>query len=260
VLFDSKQYPQAKEVLVKLSRDNPDDTRLAYYAGRSLIRASENAKAIEYLERATEAEDAQADAYYLLGRAYIARVNEVNLFKKLGVVKKAKAAWIKSLQLDDTHLRSRYALASFYLSAPSIAGGDLDQAQRELAILEVQHPEYAVTVKAILKEKEGNIEAAYKYYLEAEQRITDKAFPPFGTAQFLIRQERYDEALAALNRYAQKDKAWDDPPDLFVHFVRGIIYTAQNDADAARRELQTALTLNPNKAILDQIEDRLADL
>lgn len=258
-LFDNKQYLQAKEIMVKLAGDNPGNARFAYYAGRSLFRAREFEQAIEYLEKAAQLKE-QADVYYLLGVAYISRVGEVNLFRKLGMVKKAKAAWIKTLQLDQSHLRSRYALASFYLNAPAIAGGDLDEAQRQLAILDVQHPDYAIIVKAILKEKEGKIEEAYKSYREAEQRITDRAFPPFNTAQFLYRQKRYEEALAALNRYTGLQKAWDDPAELFVHLVRGNIYADQNDADAARRELTTALALNPDKSLVDLIEQRLADL
>jgi tetratricopeptide (TPR) repeat protein len=259
-LFNGKQYPQAKEILVGLARDDPDNTRLAYYAGRSFIRSRQPLKAIEYLERATQTEAADADGYYLLGVAYIARINEVNLFRKLGVARKAKTAWIKSLQLDESHLRSRYALTNFYVNAPSIAGGDVDLAKRELAVLEAQHPDYAVIVKALLQEKEGNIEAAYEHFREAERRITDRAFPPFNTAQFLLRQKRYDEALGALNRYNQLDKAWDDPAELFVHLVTGNIYAELNDPNAARRELRTALSLQPSEAITDLIEEQLADL
>ena len=259
-LFSGKQYPEAKEILVGLARNDPANTRLAYYAGRSFIKSRQPRKAIEYLQRATQTEAADADGYYLLGVAYIARINEVNVFRKLGVARKAKAAWIKSLQLDESHLRSRYALANFYINAPSIAGGDVDQAKRELVILQARHPDYAVIVKAILQEKEGNIEAAHELFRESERRITDRAFPPFNTAQFLYRQKRYDEALAALTRYNQLDKAWDDPAELFVHLVTGNIYAELNDTNAARREFRTALSLQPSEAITELIEEQLADL
>jgi tetratricopeptide (TPR) repeat protein len=260
-LFDEGDYARAKSIFERLQRESPEHPRINYYLGKSYIKERNYDSALKYLEKSLALDQSYPDAHYLQGIAYISLLNDVGIFKKLRYASKTKKAWQAALELNNNHLQSRFALASFYMNAPGIAGGDMDEAERQIDLLLDLHQGYGALATAIFLEKNDKILAAEEHFVSAVTKIDDRAGPLFNQANFYVRQERYSESLAKLEAYVASDqKSWDDPDDLFVHLLRANIMAGLNDHSSARVELEHALTLNPGDSIKKAILDRMDKL
>jgi len=260
-LFAERDFAAAKSIFETLQREDPENPRINYYLGKSHIKERNYRSAFKYLEKSLEKDNTQPDTQYLLGITYISLLNDVSIFKKLSYASKTRKAWQAALDLDSNHLQSRFALASFYMNAPGIAGGDMDEAEKQIQILLNLHHGYGTLATAIYLEKSDKIVAAEEHFTSAVSKIDDRAGPLFNLANFYIRQERYNESLAKLEAYVASDqKSWDDPGDLFVHLLRANIMTGLSDHSSARDELEQALALNPSDSIREAILDRMDKL
>jgi tetratricopeptide (TPR) repeat protein len=260
-LFADGNYPAAKSAFETLQQKDPDHPHINYYLARSYIRERNYPAALRHLEQSLEQDNTNPNAHYLQGIAYISLLNEVSIFKKMSYASKTRKAWQAALGLDSNHRQSRYALASFYMNAPGIAGGDMDRAEAQIEMLLHLHPGYGTLATAILLEKRGQVKEAEEHFVSAVSMIDDRAGPLFNLANFYLRQERFEESLVQLEAYvASSQKSWDDPDDLFVHIVRASIMAGLNDSTSARKELEQALTLNPSKSIKATIMDRMENL
>lgn len=260
-LFNQGDFVAAKLVFETLQRDDPEHPRINYHLAKSYIKERHYRSAFKLLKKSLEMDQTHPDTQYLLGIAYISLLNDVGIFRKLSYARKVKKAWQKALELDRNHLQSRFALSSYYMNAPGIAGGDMDEAEKQIALLFQLHQGYGALATAIFLEKNDKIAVAEQYFAKAVLEIDDRAGPLFNQANFYLRQQRYDEALTKLQAYVASDrKSWDDPDDLFVHILRASIKSGLGDNSSAKWELEQALALDPGTTIHKVILDRMAEL
>jgi tetratricopeptide (TPR) repeat protein len=260
-LFARGDFTAAKSIFQALQQENPAYAGVNFHLAKSHIKERNFTAAIKHLDKSLEIDNSRADAHYLLGIAYVSLLGEVNIFKKLSYANKAKKAWEAALRLDNNHLQSRFALTSYLMNAPGIAGGDMDEAEKQIKIISSLHEGYGALASAIYLEKNDRAEEAENLFAKAVNNISDRAGPLFNQANFYTRQERYDEALATLEAYVGSDtKSWDDPADLFVHILRARIRAGMGDTTSAKKELQQALALKPSNSIHKFIETQMADL
>jgi tetratricopeptide (TPR) repeat protein len=93
-------------------------------AGRAALERGDADQAAVQLEKAVGAKPASPEAHYWLGMAYGAQTQRAGLLSKMGLAKKAKAEFLRTVELDPNSIDARFRLLEFYVAAPGIAGGD----------------------------------------------------------------------------------------------------------------------------------------
>jgi len=107
-----------------------------------------------------------SSSHLLFGRILSAQIQKVSLFRKAGLVGKAKAQFEAAVASDPKSIPARLGLMDFYSGAPGIMGGSWDKATaqaQEIAKLDVSEGHYAL----------GDLDLDKKNYAEAEREYKE---------------------------------------------------------------------------------------
>ena len=116
---------QAYKLLNK-SYQNSIDGQVLY--ARLLFRQDKTEDSYDLLEQLSEDNKDNADIAYYFGRSSIVMAQKVSIFSKLSYASDALDAWKHALALHPNHIDTLSGLIGFHIGAPSIAGGDIEQA------------------------------------------------------------------------------------------------------------------------------------
>jgi Flp pilus assembly protein TadD len=151
--------------------------------------------------KAVEAFPNSAELHYLRG-VIMGNQAQSSIFSALGYAEKSLKSFIKATELEPTTIKYRKALMSFYLAAPSIAGGDEDLALEQLKVIqkadELEGASSQVSFYLMTDEPEQAIQALQK-------AITD--FPTevnfvFRLAAYYAQEEDYKKAMPLFQQAA----------------------------------------------------------
>jgi len=257
--FDGKAYPEARSYFERLTHDDPGNPVIAYNLGRCYFKTGQIKNAVESLERAVALDEKNAQYHYFLGMAYASYVNEVGMFRKLGVAKKMKSAWFTAATLDEEHKLSQIAVIGFYLRAPGLAGGSLEEGARRMALLKQKYPDEVFPMEGSLAEKQEQFDDAERIFrktVEADRTPRNL----FGLASFLSRMKKYDEAVALIEEYLTLNLSWDDPSKALAYFMLGSIFSERKMNAEAMAAFQLAKTENNIQSFDEQIQARMKKL
>jgi len=258
-MFDSKKYQKAQQYFNKLSEDYPKDAAVAYYLGRSYFHSRKLEDAVKSLEKAVKLDGKNAEYHYLLGLACASYINEVGMFKKMGVAKKMKNSWITATELDASHKDAQIALISFYLNAPEMVGGSAEEAAKSLKVLKQNYPDKVFPVEGVVAEKKEQYDQADKLFRQAiESEKTPMSV--FNLASYLLRRKQNDEAISLFNEYLAMDRSWKDPNKAFTHFRLGDAYAGCKKYSEANKEYLIAQNENNDKNLGKMIKKVLRRL
>jgi len=255
--YEQRDYSNAVEKLEKI-RSNEAET--LFPLAVSQFRTGEYKAADKTVEKLISLSPTDGDAYYLKGLIQMGLLNEVSMFRKLGVAKAALAAWEKSVEVQPDHVTGAYAVFSFLVNAPGMAGGDLERAKTMLPEIMALSPTYGEMAKGVLAAKEEKAEVALAHFVKATSTAGEDAGPWFGAAQFYVQNNEPAKALEALAQYRQLPKRWNDPVDANVLLLQGRALALQGNKGEARNSLEQALSLAGNDRTRDFIEDELDKL
>lgn len=255
---EARQFDTAIEQLSRLSKTR-EAPIYQFHLARIQHRAGDYDEALETIEDLLESHPEHDDAHYLAGLIHLSLVNEVNIFRKVGVAKRALAAWQQAVDINPAHIDARYAVFAFYANAPGIAGGDVEEAERLSRELEKQNAGYGAMATGVLASQSEDFEAAEAAFREAA-RLLDRAGPHFVLAQHYAGREQWKQVLEELDLYAEKRKRWWDPDITAVHLLRARAFAALGDPATARTEAERGLALSPNEQIRDLLEDTVRSL
>ena len=258
--FAAAQYDAALTQLKLLSSQQQNDPMITYYLARSYFHDGQFKQARTLLEASIRNHPDHSESHFLLGSVKMTMVSDVNLFRKLGLVRSALTSWQDAVALNGQHIEGRYGIASFYTSAPGIVGGDLEKARSQLKLLRQISEPYSLLVDSSLSAKDDDFVTAEKLLLEAIAAIPDRAFPTLILANFYFRQDRFRDALEAVESYRQRHRTWNDPNESQTALLAGRIYVALDDVANAKREFNLALTSKPSNALKKQIKKGLNNL
>lgn len=258
--FEKGQYELAKSGFQELHRENPNDPQLAFYLARSLYRHQELEAAETILLKSLEQFSSHVESQYLLGSVHLSRVAEVNVFRKAGLASSAVTAWEQAVALDPTHAEALYGVASFYLTAPGIAGGDKDLGMQRLAELEALSPPWALLTQASLAMRDERYEQAEQLFKTAIKGISGRAFPSLMLTNLYVKQEKFDLALTQLEVYKSRAKTWNDPGLAQTELMAGKIYEGLDRTQAAIKSYEIVLNEVAHRQIKKQATDALKDL
>lgn len=90
-------------------------------------------EAIRYAEKAIKLDDQNAMCHLWLGHAYGEKAGVASFYRKKHYASLCKSEYERAVALEPDNLVMRWALMVFFMKAPGMAGGSLDEAQNQIA-------------------------------------------------------------------------------------------------------------------------------
>jgi predicted Zn-dependent protease len=258
--FQNGQYETALEHFRKLHAESPQDPDLTFFLARSLYRKLELKTAEELLNDSLKRHPGHVESHYLLGSVQLSLVAEVNIFRKAGLAKMAVKSWEQAVTLDPQHAEALYGVASFYSSAPGIAGGDPELGEQRIVALQKLSPAWADLTRASIAARAEEFAESEKLFKTAIDGIPGRAFPTLMLANLYLKQEQYESALKMLDQYCKRDKTWNDPGEEQTALLAGKIYQGLDKTEAAIASFEIVKRGVANRAMREQAEDALEKL
>lgn len=243
-----------------LHERHPEDPELAYYLGRSLYHQRQLEEADEVLSSNIERYPEHVESHYVLGSVKLTRVSEVSVFRKIGMAKAAIGAWEQTVELDPDHVEALYGVVEFYFNAPGMAGGDKELAETRLAELAELSEPWANLSRASRALRAKSYQDAEALFQSAIAGIPNRAFPQLMLANAYLQQDKFHDALKALDTYKQRERTWNDPGVTQTELMAARIYQGLGDTRLAKQSIQRVLENHPADNIREQAEELLASL
>jgi tetratricopeptide (TPR) repeat protein len=280
-LFEEGRWGDAEGVFKEILESEPTNTTAIQHIGRIYYWRKDHDTALEWLQKAVELEEDNADHHFWLAAAYGRKAQKAGPFTKIGLAKKTKRNFLRAIELNPDHVRARDGLVRFYLQAPGIVGGSDKQAYVELEEIKKRDSVWAHRSYARIHEHEKNYEAAEKEHLAAIEEDPDNTDLYFDLDDFYLKIEDYegsfrimekqlktqpaelealynigktgaisgtnlDRAVECLTAYLESDIVESDPPLYKAHYQLGRIYQQRGELEPAASEYEQALALNSN--------------
>lgn len=202
--FEAGDLQQAEQLFLEQKQD---PLAKAYLARIALESDIDDAEA--WIEKALAQDDDNAEIHY--HRAIVmARQAQNSIFSAMGYAKKSRQSFERAVSLEPDNIEYLDGLFTFHVNAPSIAGGDMEQAK-------------ALVEKIAALDKKAGLLAKFEYLVEsdqpqaAEQLMTEAQrtyanIPDFffHAGMYYQREEDYAKAFEALAQSAEKLAESDD--------------------------------------------------
>lgn len=198
------------------------------------------------------------DSLYLKGLIYLTEVRAVNVFKKIGTAKKALQAWEQAIQADPNHILALFAVAAFYVNAPSFAGGDLDAAQARLPRILALDPHYHQLAAGLIAEKQGQPVRAEHLLRDANTDGPDQVIMLFQLGQFYYRAEDYVRAAEIFAMLEGYPLHWHHPVPSMIRLMHAMALKNQGDLQASQTMFETVRARAQNPGLKAWAEKELA--
>ncbi len=207
-------------------------------------------KAEDYIEKALETSENNADYLFMAGRIAGAQAQEASIFSKLGYARDAKKHFEHALSIDPRHKDSILGLIRFHEQAPVMAGGEKESIPALIDQLRTVDKQLAFSMESgnLIDKKEFDL--LQQRYSEALEQL-DSNNPE---------QFKYDYAMT-LSNYGYYSRALDiiltvklDKPELLTDFAEMRFYQVAKLAAESRRKLDLGITS------IKQYADLLADV
>lgn len=281
-LMDAQKNQAAKILLEKAFKSEHNNSEIPFLLGKICMSEGDFNSAIDWFDEATDLDKKNSEYHYWLGKAYTYEIPNTDYFNKGVFSYKAKNNLEKSIELDENNLDAYYLLGIFLLSAPSIAGGDEDDAWEIAEKLEKKDFFTGHFLKAFYHKKNKNYNLALKEYelimerfpkntdvlyeigiIYQKQKKYDSAFSSFEKAIEIdimaynsiyqigktaaISNQNLDRGIECLKIYLDHKPAPGLPKLDAAHWRLSSIYKLKGDIELSKKELNKAIELNPEK-------------
>ncbi|MCK5076201.1 MAG: tetratricopeptide repeat protein, partial [Calditrichia bacterium] len=163
-LIDSKQYKKAIQHFNAILDKDSENAPANYFLGFTYLIIEDHDKAIDYLEKAIDIDDKNADYHFRLAQALGMKTQNSSMFKQVWLAPKVLKEFQKTVELDSLHIGGHSGLCGFYSQAPSIIGGDIEKAEKEAKILLNLDEYQGRTFLAGVFRKKNQIDSAIHQY------------------------------------------------------------------------------------------------
>lgn len=241
-LFRDQKYPEARAIAEKAVAANPKNAEAQFYLGLSYHFQNDPDHALPSLEKATELDPNNSDYFRRLGDAYGSAAQKAGLLSKMGLAKKCKLAYEKSVELDPKNIRGRQSLMEFYRQAPSIAGGGMDKAYAQAAEIQKLDANQGRIAYASLYVTEKKYAEAFGIYEEVLNQKPDDYAALYAIGRLAaVSGERLDEGIEALKKCLAAKPPEGQPGPAPVNWRLGNIWEKKGDKAAAKAAYEAAL-------------------
>lgn len=279
--YDAGEYNRAAQILREASAQNPADSEIHLLLAKTLYEEQQHDAAISEAERAVAIDPQNSLNHEWLGRVYGEKANHASMFSALGLAKKARREFARAVELDERNFSAHQALIEFDCSAPGIAGGGDDKARAEIAALTAMDSaegHYAAGNCRRQKKDFAGADAEFDKALELHPKSADviydigdyamkheQAARLLSLAQegartapedlrgefyravgWILENKNMNEAERLLRDYLRRAPVRSNYPHPWrAHEWLGRLYEQQNETEAAAREYEASLRLEP---------------
>lgn len=239
--FNNAEYNKAIAYFRKNENTFKSNGEFQYYYGLSLLKADNAKQAIKQMKLATKIDPNDAEYHYALGILHLAYMQEINVFRKMAVVKNIKKSAEKAVELDPQHVRALQFHTSSLLFAPGIAGGDVEEGKIYLKKLKSLSEGDALYLEAIFANNNKQFKRAETLYLKALE--VKEVFPSaqIDLANYYLKQKKYNKAIHHANQFINHDKHWSDPANAYGYFILAKAYFYMGDMNNYKRYAQQTI-------------------
>ena len=245
-LYTQRKPLEAQQAFEILAATEPNNADIQFYLGRLALQRDDHEKAVTYLEKAVALAPADSRMHLRLGDAYGRSAQKASFFSQLGLAKKCKTEYEKSVELDPKNLDARFSLMGFYQQAPGFAGGGMDKALEQaqaIKQLDVNRGRMAI---ASLYVSDKKYDLAFGEFDTALKLNPDDYAALFQSGRLsAISGQRLDEGLAALRKCLGQATPEGQPPHAAAHWRIGNILEKKGDKPGARAAYEAALKVDP---------------
>jgi tetratricopeptide (TPR) repeat protein len=142
-----------------------------------------------------------AELHFLRG-VIMGNQAQSSIFSALSYAEKSLNSFVKASQLEPTEIKYRKSLMSFYLVAPSIAGGDEKLALEQLKAIQDADPFEGTSSQVMFFRMSGQAEKAEEALVQAISTYPDEISFVFQLASFYAQEEKYVQAMPLFQKAA----------------------------------------------------------
>jgi Tfp pilus assembly protein PilF len=242
-LIQSGKYKEAQAVFEEMIKKNDNNAEAHSQLGfLFLIRRNPDFdidKAVDETEKAVELEPNNADYQYNYGAAIGIKTQNAGIFKQAILAPKVKKAFARAVELNPKLIQARIGLAQYYLMAPSIMGGDEDEAWKQIdEVIKLDEVIGRTTKAGFLARSKKNEEAEKEYKILVASKSKEwRVWHRYG--YFCMRLERYDDAINHFKKYIELRP---DTADSYQSLAEALL--KKGNVDLAMSNLNKSLSID----------------
>jgi len=208
--FQAGDYSQATSLFEKQLDQNENNAVAHLYLAKIAVKNEELDLAEEHILAADELiedntdkaldKNTQAETFHWLGTIMEMQAEKASIFSMSGYAKKSLKGYLKSVELLPEKLEYRQGLINFYLGAPSLLGGDIDEAIKHAKVTFDQNPNFGYKMLVNSYEKNGDTQLVLATYKLAIEKYPLDAELLFMRGTYWKTERNYDKAVADYQR------------------------------------------------------------
>lgn len=136
------------------------------------------------------------------------------VFSALSYAKKSKAGFAKAVELAPNNPQYRMDLIQFYLQAPGFAGGDTEQAWKQIQVLQELDRVMAFQAKVAYYQVTEQLEPLSQLVLHSAQNSSEPEVL-LSAGILLMNQQAYERSFATLSKITLSDGATESQQDAY---------------------------------------------
>ena len=136
------------------------------------------------------------------------------VFSALSYAKKSKAGFAKAVELAPNNAQYRMDLIQFYLQAPGFAGGDTEQAWKQIQVLQELDRVMAFQAKVAYYQVTEQLEPLSQLVLHSAQNSSEPEVL-LSAGILLMNQQAYERSFATLSKITLSDGATESQQDAY---------------------------------------------
>jgi tetratricopeptide (TPR) repeat protein len=211
------------------------DGSAALLLSRIAHRGGKADEAVKWGEKATALMPDSATAQVWLGRAYLLKLEHAPFFRQLGLSKQARSSYDRALALDPRGYDVRDARTRYFMNAPSMGGGSIEQAREEADSARSIDPYRGALLRGEVEERAKQAAAAEAEYAALVRAYPDSSGPFNHLVNLHQAAGRYAEAFVLID--ARAARVPDDESALYqVGRIAAVSGQRLEDGEAALRK------------------------
>ena len=190
--FENGNLPLAKSILLKQSDKG---YQKPFYLALIAAKSGEWDEAEEYIKQAIELDAKNAEVQFTYAKIMAEQAEASSIFSLTGYIKKVKKAFIAAVELAPENIEYRNTLIQFHLNAPSMLGGDLDEALKHAHALKRINALAGTSVLIQVYRKMGKTTKFDEEVKMAMQNIADEPELYYQLGLYYQENESFNEAF-----------------------------------------------------------------
>jgi Tfp pilus assembly protein PilF len=242
-LFQKGKFKEARAVFDEILKKDENNAEAHSDLGMIFLNRRnpeyDLEKAVDETEKAVALNPNNSDFQYNYGAALGMKTQNAGIFKQAFLAPKVKKAFLRTVELNPKHIQGRIALAQYYMMAPSIMGGNEEEAWKQIEEVIKLDELQGRTVKAgflLRAKKYDDAENEYKILVKSKPKEW-KVWHRYG--YFCMRLERYDYAIEHFKKYIELRP---DTADSYQNLAEALL--KKGNVDLALSNINKSLSLD----------------